>query len=70
MLQFVKMGPDVAAQVGRRGEAPVVRILILLVLGWIIYYSLRGLFSGEWAGRGKSSPPDGVDDVMQPCPEC
>ena len=47
----------------------MIRFLIYLLVGGVIYYALKGLFSGASRSGGERQS-DEVDDEMQKCPEC
>ncbi len=47
----------------------MIRFLIYLVVGGVIYYALKGLFGGA-RRSGEEGQSDGVNDEMQKCPEC
>jgi hypothetical protein len=47
----------------------MIRFLIYLVVGGVIYYALKGFFSGARLSGGEGQG-DEVDDEMQKCPEC
>lgn len=51
----------------------MIRLLLYLVLGWVIYYAISGLLGSAKdtvrRARGGAGEED-ADDVMQLCPEC